>query len=147
MFKQITVFLENKPGRMEEATACLANENINLLALSLADTTDFGILRLIVSEPDRAVDVLKEKGFMVKTSGVIAMAIGHSPGSLNKVLRELNSLDISIEYMYAFTSRHIDYGAIVILRLENQDAAISKIENSKLPILGDELLDSLNEAQ
>src|SRR5215469_648242 len=102
MLKQITVFLENKPGRMEEVTGCLANENINLHALSIADTTDFGILRMIVSDPEKAVSVLKENDFMVKTADVIAVAMGHSPGSLNNVLCELKALDISIEYMYAF---------------------------------------------
>jgi hypothetical protein len=99
MVKQITVFLENKPGRMEEITGCLADENINLHALSIADTTDFGILRMIVSDPEKALQVLKEKDFMVKTAAVIAVAIGHSPGSLHMVLRKIRELDISIEYM------------------------------------------------
>ncbi|MCL2488730.1 MAG: ACT domain-containing protein [Oscillospiraceae bacterium] len=145
MFKQITVFLENKPGRMVEVTGCLADNNINLHALSIADTTDFGILRMIVSDPGKALEVLKEKGFMVKTAGVIAAAIGHQPGSLNKVLRELKKLEISIEYMYAFTSRHRDYDAIVILSLSDQDAALEKLKNSGFPLLEDQLLDQLNE--
>jgi len=144
MFKQITVFLENKPGRLEEVTGCLANENINLHALSIADTTDFGILRMIVSDPEKAVRVLKEKNFMVKTTGVIALAIGHSPGSLHKVLQELKTMNISIEYMYAFTSRHKDYDAIVILSLSDQDAALEKLKKSGFPVLGDDLLLELN---
>lgn len=145
MLKQITVFLENKPGRMEEVTGCLANENINLHALSLADTTDFGILRMIVSDPDKAVKVLKENNFMVKTTDVIALAMGHNPGSLHKVLRELRELDISIEYMYAFTSRHKDYDAIVILSLSNQDAVLNKLTNSGVQVLGQNLIESLND--
>ena len=144
--EQITVFLENKPGRMEEVTGCLANENINIHALSIADTTDFGILRMIVSEPEKAVRVLKKNNFMVKAAEVIAAAMGHSPGSLHKVLLELKSLDISIEYMYAFTSRHKDYDAIVILRLSNQEAALSKLKSGSFPILGDDLLKQLNES-
>ena len=144
MFKQLTVFLENKPGRLEEVTACLAAENINLHALSLADTTDFGILRMIVSELEKAVKVLKEKGFMVKTTNVIAAALDHSPGSLNKVLRELKVLDISIEYMYAFTSRHREYDAIVILSLSNQDEALEKLKSCSFVILGDDILNDLN---
>ncbi|MCL2078371.1 MAG: ACT domain-containing protein [Oscillospiraceae bacterium] len=143
MLNQITVFLENKPGRLEEVTRTLADENINLHALSIADTTDFGILRMIASDPDKAVRVLKEKGFMVKTASVIALAMGHSPGSLHKVLRELQTLDISIEYMYAFTSRHSDYDAIVILSLSDQDAAVSKLNGAGFSILGGELLDQL----
>ena len=77
MLNQITVFLENKPGRMEQVTGCLADNKINIHALSIADTTDFGILRMIVSDPDLAVTVLKDHDFMVKTTEVIAVAIGH----------------------------------------------------------------------
>jgi hypothetical protein len=146
MLKQITVFLENKPGRLEEVTGYLADENINLHALSIADTTDFGILRMIVSDPEKAVRVLKENNLMVRTTEVIAAAIGHSPGSLHKVLRELKALGISIEYMYAFTSRHKDHDAIVILSLSNQEAALDKLKSGGFPILGDSLLHQLNES-
>ena len=144
MVKQITVFLENKPGRMKEVTGCLADERINLHALSIADTTNFGILRMIVSDPEKAVVVLKGKGFMVKTTDVIAVAMGHKPGSLHKVLQELKAMDISIEYMYAFTSQHKDYDAIVILSLSNQEAALEKLKANNFPFLGEELLEELN---
>ena len=144
MLKQITVFLENKPGRMEEVTGCLAGENINLHALSIADTADFGILRMIVSEPAKAARVLRENDFMVKTTDVIAASMGHSPGSLHKLLRELKELDISIEYMYAFTSRHKEHDAIVVLRLTDQDAVVGKLGNRSLPILGEDFLEELN---
>ena len=146
MFKQITVFLENKPGRLEEVTGCLAGEKINLHALSIADKTDFGILRMIVSDPDKAERVLGERGLMVRTTDVIAVSIGHNPGSLHKVLRELKTLDISIEYMYAFTSRHADHDAIVIFRLDAQEAALDRLKDSGIKVLNQELLDSLNEA-
>lgn len=145
MFKQITVFIENKPGRLAEVTGCLADENINLHALSIADTTDFGILRLIVSDPDKTEKVLKENEFMVQTTDVIAVAVGHNPGSLHKILRELETLDVSIEYMYAFTSRLKEYDAIVILRFNNQESALNKLKNSNILILGQELLTRLNE--
>jgi len=145
MFRQITVFLENKPGRLAEVTGILADAHINLHALSIADTTDFGILRMIVSEPDRAVSVLKEKNFMVKTAGVIALAIGNIPGSLNKVLQELKTMDISIEYMYAFTSRHKRYDAIVILSLSDQNAALEKLKKNGYPVLEESILAELNE--
>jgi hypothetical protein len=144
MFKQISVVLENKQGRMEEVTGCLADENINLHALSIADTTDFGILRMIVSEPEKAVSVLKKSNFMVKTTGVIAVALGHKPGSLHSVLKKLKTLDISIEYMYSFTSRHKDYDAIVILSVDNQAAAAEKLKDSGFPVLDESLLDQLN---
>ena len=145
MLKQLTVFLENKPGRMAEVTGSLADENINLHALSIADTTDFGILRMIVSHPDRAKKILKENGCMVKTADVFAVAMGHIPGSLHKVLRELELLNISIEYMYAFTSRHKRYDAVVIFRTDDQEETAQKLENSSISVLDQELLEHLNE--
>jgi len=144
MLKQITVFLENKQGRIEEVTAYLAEANINLHALSLADTTDFGILRIIVSDTKKAMNVLKDKNFMAKTVDVIAVALEHNPGSLHKVLRELNSPDISIEYIYAFTSRHKDYDAIVILSVGNQAEAIEKLNSGGLVLLDETLLEQIN---
>ena len=144
MLKQITVFLENKPGRMEEVTGCLAEANINLHALSLADTTDFGILRIIVSDTEKAMAVLKDKNFMAKTTDVIAVALDHNPGSLHKVLRKLNSPDISIEYIYAFTSRHKEYDAIVILSVGNQAAVIEKLNSGGLVLLNENLLEQIN---
>ncbi|MCL2165224.1 MAG: ACT domain-containing protein [Oscillospiraceae bacterium] len=146
MLKQITVFLENKPGRMEEVTGCLAKENINIHALSIADTTDFGILRMIVSDPEKAAKLLKGKHFMVKIADAIAVAMGHSPGSLHKVLQKLRELDISIEYMYAFTSRHKDHEAIVILSVSNQTAAIDMLRESGFPVLDESLLTQLNQS-
>ena len=145
MLKQITVFLENKPGRLEEVTGILAGSGINLHALSIADTADFGILRVIASDPAKAVGVLKEKGFMVKTADVVPVAMGHSPGSLHHILRELRRLGISIEYMYAFTSRHKELDAIVIFSFSDQDAALAKIKDGSIPVLGENLLDQLNE--
>jgi hypothetical protein len=145
MLKQITVFLENKQGRMEEVTGCLAEKNINIHALSIADTTDFGILRMIVSEPEKALNVLKNEGFMAKTSEVIAIALGHSPGSLHKILRKLTASDISIEYMYAFTSRHNEYDAVVIFSIDNQETVDERLKDSGIPILGQEFLEQLNE--
>ena len=146
MLKQITVFLENKPGRMEEVTGCLAEANINLHALSLADTTDFGILRIIVSDTEKAMTVLRDNNFMAKTADVIAVVLDHNPGSLHRVLRELSAPDISIEYIYAFTSRHKDYDAIVILSVGNQAAAIEKLNSGGLVLLNENLLDQINQA-
>ena len=139
MFKQITIFLENKPGRLAEVTNFLAEENINIHALSIADTTDFGILRLIVSDPNKTKEALKEKGYMVQTTEVVAVAMGHNPGSLHKVLKELEILDISIEYMYAFTSHLKEYEAIVILRLSEQETVLDKLKNSSITMIGQEL--------
>jgi len=144
MLKQITVFLENKSGRMEEVTGCIAENNINIHALYVADTTDFGILRMIVSDPEKAMKVLKAKDFMVKTNDVIAVAIEHNPGSLHNVLCKLNTPDTSLEYIYAFTSRHKDYDAIVIMSVGNQAAAVEKLNNSGLILLDENLLEQIN---
>ncbi|MCL1789718.1 MAG: hypothetical protein FWG33_05100 [Oscillospiraceae bacterium] len=143
MLKQITVFLENKPGRLEGVTGCFAEGNINLHALSIADTTDFGILRIIVSEPVKAAALLKEKGYMVKTNNVIAVAVGHSPGSLHKVVQKLGELDISIEYMYSLTSRHNDHDVIVIFRFDNQEDVEKRLTDSGIVVLGDNLSEQL----
>ena len=145
MLRQISVFIENKPGRLEEVTGLLARERINLHALSIADTTDFGILRMIVSDPVKAAGILKEKGLMVKVTDVLAVAMGHQSGSLHRVLQILKALDISIEYVYAFASRHREYDAFVILRLNDQETAMEKLKDSGLTMLGQELLDQLNE--
>ena len=145
MFKQISIFVENKPGRIADVTGYLSDEGINLHALSVADTADFGILRLITSDPNKTETILKDKGLMVKTINVIAVAMEHTPGSLHKVLRELEALDINIEYMYAFTSRSKDHDSILILRLSNQDEAVEKLKVSKVKVLGEDLLNQLNE--
>ncbi|MCL1793472.1 MAG: hypothetical protein FWG34_06355 [Oscillospiraceae bacterium] len=145
MFKQITVFIENKPGRLAQVTECLSEANINLHALSIADTSDFGIVRLVVSDAGRAMEILRAKGFMTQATDVVAIATGHRPGSLHKILCELEAFEISIEYMYAFASRLKEYDAIVILRFDDQDAAIKKLKGSGIRILGGELLERLNE--
>ena len=135
MLQQITVFLENKPGRMEEVTRCLADQGINLHALSMADTTDFGILRMIVSDPEKAMGTLKDNDFMAKTTPVIAVATGHTPGSLHRVLMKLKELDVSIEYMYAFTSRHPEHDAIVVLSVGDPDSVQGKLTAAGFPVL------------
>lgn len=142
--KQISIFIENKPGRLAQVTRHLADENINIHAMSIADTADFGILRLIVDNPDKALEVLRENDLLVKTTGVLAVALEHQPGSLAKVLKEFEKADISIEYMYAFTSRSLEHDAMVILSLNNQDKAIEKIKNCDIQILQPKALEHLN---
>lgn len=146
MLKQITVFLENKVGRLEDVTGCLAENNINIHALSIADTTDFGILRIIVANPGKTAKILRDNSFMVKTADVIAIPIGHKPGSLHKILMKLKELDISIEYMYAFTSHHKDFDAVVILSLSDQQVAAERLITEKnIPILDEGFLNQLDE--
>ncbi len=113
--KQISVFVQNVPGRLAEITKLLAANSINLRAISMADTTDFGILRLIVDEPEKSVKLLKENDFTVSITEVLAVGFADKPGSLAKVLAILAEDDISVEYAYAFVCDD-DSEACIILK-------------------------------
>lgn len=102
MVKQISVFLENKAGRLGKVTQVLGENKINIRALSIADTSDFGILRLIVNDPERAYQVLKSNGFTVSTTEVLAVQVPDTPGGLAEVLNIMGQGEINIEYLYAF---------------------------------------------
>lgn len=128
MVKQLSVFIENKPGRLAEVTGYLADADINIHALCIADTTDFGILRLIVDDAEKAKSAIKKRGLTVKTTDVAAIALEHKPGSLSRVLKTLERIGVSIEYMYAFTNRSNKYGAMVVLSLADQETAVAKMK-------------------
>ena len=100
--KQISVFIENKPGKLFEMTALLAEKRIDMRALSMAETTDFGIARLIVDDAYRAAQVLREGQFIARFSDVLAFAVPDEPGGLHNLLKEFNDARVNIEYMYAF---------------------------------------------
>ena len=134
MVKQISVFVENKTGRLAEVTKVLGNSNIAISALSIADTTDFGILRLIVNKPDEAEKILGENGFTVSSTEVIAIAIPDTPGSLSKALKALDNSSIGIEYMYAFVGKTTNE-ALVIFRTENTERAVELLEDSFIRVL------------
>lgn len=120
--KQISVFLENKAGRLAEATKILGDNNINIRALAIADTADFGVLRMIVNDPDKATKVLKNGDFTVSETEVVAMEVPDRPGGLAKVLRLLTDNAINIEYLYCFIEKSGE-SAIVVLRVENIEKA------------------------
>ncbi len=132
--EQISVFLENKAGRLAEVTAILRDANVNIRALSLADTTDFGILRLIVNNNEVAEKVLKDEGFTVGKTNVLAIEVDDNPGGLNKVLDPLTSEGINVEYMYAFANPK-SKNAIMIFRFHDLDKAISILEKNKISII------------
>ncbi len=121
---QISVFVENKPGKLVEVIEALGANNIDLRAMSIADTSDFGILRLIVDKPSKALEVLRDADCVTSVNKVIAVSVEDAPGSLAKVLRILSDAGISIEYVYAFIT-HEAHRAYVIIRVENNDKAIS----------------------
>lgn len=134
LVKQISVFLENKSGRLAEVTRILGENNIDISALSIADTTDFGILRLIVNKPEAAEDALKENGFTVSCTNVIAIAVADKPGGLSVALETLDSESIGIEYMYAFVGKSADK-ALVILRVEDSENAIKALTKANIRVL------------
>ena len=137
--KQISVFVENKSGSLAKITKVLSENNIDIQALSLADTTDFGILRLIVNAPEKAELILSENHFTIKETEVLAVAIDDAPGGLHKVLSVLEKEGIAIEYMYAFTGKGFDH-ALVILRVADNEAAEKILKNSGISVVDGEKL-------
>lgn len=127
--RQISVFIENESGRLTEITALLGKNNINIRALSLADTSDFGILRLIVNDPDAAYRLLKDNDFTVGSTEVVAVEVPDRPGGLASVLQALSDSKINVEYMYAFVERSGDC-AVMIFRFDETDAALAALDKT-----------------
>jgi hypothetical protein len=131
--EQISVFLENKAGRLAEVTKVLGEAGINIRALSLADTTDFGILRLIVDQYDKAREILKQHGFTVGKTEVVAIEVPDRPGGLAWVLQILSESQVNVEYMYAFV-QHSGKNAVIIFRFDDLDKAIELLQNQGVRI-------------
>jgi hypothetical protein len=127
LIHQISVFVENQTGRLSDITGVLAKHSIDIRALSIADTTDFGILRLIVNQPEKAVDALKAEGITVSKTEVVAVRLRDEPGSLHEILETLRRQDIVVEYAYAFITRQ-DADACVILRVEDNAKAVEALQ-------------------
>lgn len=123
LIKQISVFLENKAGRLFSIAEVLGKEGINIRALSMAETADFGIIRLIVDNPEKAAEILKIKGFTVKITSVVAIEVDDRPGGLSDVLKGMEEAGVNVEYMYAFVEKSKN-NAIVIFRFENIEKAV-----------------------
>ena len=134
--KQLTVFVENKQGTVVYVTDALANSNINIRALSIAETEGFGILRLIVDNQAAAESVLAEAGYLIKTTDVVGVKIGDAPGKLSGALKVLNEAGINMEYLYAFMSR-TERHAYVVLRVENNAEAEAALEKAGYHIITD----------
>ncbi len=132
--QQISVFLENKSGRLAELTDVLGKAGINIRALSIADTSDFGILRLIVNKPEDAFRILKEDGFSVSITDVIAVEVQDEPGGLAKVLGILQSAGINIEYLYAFLEKSSN-DALVVFRVEQIDEAVDLLAKHNVNVV------------
>ena len=132
--KQISIFVENKEGRIKKAIDTLAKQNINIRALSIADTTKYGILRLIVSDNEKAIEALENDNFIVKENEVIILAVPDEPNGLNSTLAVFDEKGINLEYLYAFVSSKTDE-AIVVMRLENMEKAIEALNENNVKIL------------
>ncbi|GAB1451699.1 amino acid-binding protein [Draconibacterium sp.] len=129
IIKQVSVFLENKSGRLSEVTQILGDAKLNMSAFTIADTSDFGILRLIVSDPDRAKYLLKKNNFAVQITEVILVKSPNRPGGLAKMLNILNAENVFIEYMYAFSNS--EDTAVIVLRPTDLQKCIDILQNHR----------------
>ncbi len=137
--EQLSIFLENRAGRLCEVTKVLSEAGVNIRALALADTSDFGILRLIVSDTEKAKHTLKEHGFTVGRTSVVAVEVEDKPGGLHRVLDVLSKEQINVEYMYAFVQQS-KKNAVLIFRFDRTDQAIEVLKRANITVLsGDEL--------
>jgi len=140
--EQISVFLENKAGRLAEVTRVLAEAGVNIRALSLADTSDFGILRLIVNDNNKAKEALKKHGFTVGKTDVVAVEVEDRPGGLHKILDSLYKANVNVEYMYAFVQQS-GSNAVIIFRFDNLEEAVRVLQANGVTVVEAEKLYSI----
>ena len=132
--EQISVFLENKPGTLEHATRVLKEANINIRTLSVAETADFGILRLIVNDVEKANNALKESGFRVSKTPVVAVEVPDKPGGLHGIMEVVSKEGINVEYLYAFVEKS-GQNAVIIFRFDNPEKAIDVLLKNKFTVI------------
>ena len=138
--KQLSVFIENRPGTLSAVTKILGDNDVNIRAMSLADTKDFGILRLIVDDFDKAVSALKEEGFSVTSTQVLAVEINDRPGGLAEAMKALYNDNISVEYMYSAFINTKENTAYLILRVENVTAAQEALTDAGFALISQQEL-------
>lgn len=131
IIKQLSLFVENRPGSLNAVCRVLKDGNVNISTLALADTREFGILRLLVGEHERAKKILSEHGFVVKETEVLALPVPNRPGGLAQLLEALDRHNVSVEYMYAFPSGCGDH-AVMVFRFEDMDKALKALEAEKI---------------
>ncbi len=132
--EQISIFLENRTGRLAEVTSILSEAGVNIRALSVADTSDFGVLRMIVNNNEKARQGLKDNGFAIGTHDVVAVEVTDEPGGLHRILDLLGQSGLNVEYMYAFVRQSGD-NAIMIFRFDNIDNAVSVLEENNITVI------------
>lgn len=141
--KQLSVFIENRPGRLSAVTKILGDNDVNIRAMSLADTKDFGILRLIVDDFEKAVSALKTEGFSVTTTQVLAVEINDRPDGLSEAMKALYNDNISVEYMYSAFINTKENTAYLILRVENVTAALEALSEAGFALISQQELASI----
>lgn len=132
--EQISIFLENKSGRLAEVTRILAENQINIRALSVADTSDFGVLRLIVDDNEKATNALRENGFTVGKTNVVAVEVPDQPGGLYRILTILQKGNVNVEYMYAFVQQS-GSNAVMIFRFDHTDEALKLLQENGVTVI------------
>ncbi len=139
---QLSIFLENKEGRLAEISRILGQNNINMRALSIAENEGFGILRLVVNEPEKALAALKAKNIVASITEVVAVEVDDQPGGLASVLEVLHTNKINVEYMYGFVEKFSDK-AIIVFRFDDTDKAIEILQKNKMHVIDRKSLNSL----
>ena len=137
MAKQLSVFLPNKPGTLAEFTALLEKNSINIRAITVADTADYGILRIIVNDPNKCVEILKKANYLVAETEIIALEVEDKPGALQKIAKFLGNNQINIEYIYSTLTKD---AAILLLRVSNTEKALQILEKASIKVLQGEAL-------
>ena len=132
--KQLSIFIENQPGRLYKALEILAQEDVNIRALSLADTSEFAILRLVVNSPEKGMEILEKNNFIVKLTDIIGVELDDTPGGLTKVLKILNDENIDLEYLYAFTHDQTSK-AILLMHANDLDEMINVLDSNNAKIV------------
>jgi hypothetical protein len=132
---QLSVFLENKKGRLFEAARVLGEAGIDIKALTIAESEEFGVLRIVVDKPDTALEALKAKGFVASITDIVAVEVNDEPGGLAAVLKVFSDNDINLEYMYAFVEKAAE-NAIVVFRFDDPDKAIAVLKKNGIRVLG-----------
>jgi len=139
---QISVFLENRKGRLRDVCSLLGDNDINIRALTIAETESFGVLRIVVDKSDQAVKLLKENGFVANLTDVVAVEVGDKPGGLSAVLKILADKDVNVEYMYAFVEKATD-NALLVFRFEDIDLAQKILAENDIKVVTEEQIKGL----
>ncbi|MBF0531460.1 MAG: ACT domain-containing protein [Deltaproteobacteria bacterium] len=139
---QISIFLENHAGRLHEVTALLGQEQINIRALTVAESRDFGVLRIVTDQPDRTLTVLKAAGFVASLTEIVAVEVADTPGGLAGILGIFAANGVNVEYMYGFVEKFSDK-ALVVFRFDNTDKALEVLAQNNINIVGKKKIENL----